>query len=196
MSVPIARAGWWTGARDTQPAPSSPKPDHVTAQPQPTSPPSTSATFRPVEYFTASPPGQGTVAPGSVRSLLPADAAQDSEPQAHSVAGLEKDDPRKEVIEQGYQVQDIDRQVNALADQQIDVDGANSQVKAAQGKQEQVLSQVMSGLTAKQKRDLQPLADAATTAPNDAAAQEKFGRALQGILEPEQQHKLLLVQRE
>lgn len=192
MSMPIARAGWWTGAQETLPSPPPPKPEHVTADPQPSSP-----TVQPSQYFTAAPtPTQGPVAPGSVRSLLPADAAKDSEPKTHPVAGLEADDPRTEVIEQGYQVRDIDAKVNALADQQIDIEGAKGEVQAAETKQEQFLRQVMNGLSAQQKRELQPSADAAAAAPDDAAAQEKFGRAFQGILSPEQQQKLILVQRE
>jgi hypothetical protein len=51
---------------------------------------------------------------GSVRSLLPADAAHEAEPKAHPNAGPEKDDPRNDVIDQGYQIQDIDRQVNMI----------------------------------------------------------------------------------
>ena len=125
MSVPIARAGRWSGARETLPPP--PQREHVTSQSQ-----STSARHRRHDAptrrgFTVPPPSQGPVVPGIVRSLLPADAAQDSEPQKHPVAGFEADDPRTEVIEQGYQVRDIDRQVNALVDQQIDIERAQGQ---------------------------------------------------------------------
>src|SRR5687767_12912466 len=153
MSMPIARGGWWTGARETSPSPPPPKPEHVAADPLPASPTSS----RPIEYFTASPvPSQGPLAPGAVRSLLPADAANGSEPKAHPTAGLQADDPRTEVIDQGYQVREIDRQVNALADQQIDIEGAKGRVQSAQAEQEKLLTQVMDGLTAQQKRDLKP----------------------------------------
>jgi hypothetical protein len=155
MSMPIARGGWWTGAQEPLPPPPPPKPEHVAADQQSASP-----TSRPVEYFTASSPVQGPLAPGSVRSLLPANAAQAAEPKAHPTAGLEADDPRTEVIEQGHRIREIDRQVNALADQQIDIESANGRVQAAQ------------------------------------AAQEKFGRALQEVLEPQQRQELLGLQRE
>jgi hypothetical protein len=191
MSMPIARGGWWTGAQEPLPPPPPPKPEHVSAHQQSASP-----TSRPLDVTASSPVVQGPLAPGSVRSLLPADAARAAEPKAHLTAGLEADDPRAEVIEQGYQVREIDRQVNALADQQIDIEGAQGRVQAAQAAQERFLTQVMDGLTPQQERELKPLADAATAAPNDPAAQEKFGRALQGVLEPEQQQKLLHVQRE
>lgn len=46
MSMPIARAGWWTGAQETLPSPPPPKPEHATAQP--------------VEYFPAFPIIVGT----------------------------------------------------------------------------------------------------------------------------------------
>src|SRR5687767_4887581 len=108
MSMPIARTEWWTGAREAVPSPPPP-------QPEPTA--------QPVEYFTAPPP-TSSPGPGGVRSLLPADAARNAGPKAPAMAGLEADDPRREVIEQGYQVRDIDRQVNALADQPIDIEGA------------------------------------------------------------------------
>jgi hypothetical protein len=50
MSMTIARAGWWTGAQETLPSPPPPKPEHATADPQPSR-----ATAQPVEYFPASP---------------------------------------------------------------------------------------------------------------------------------------------
>ena len=94
---------------------------------------------QPVEYFTAPPTqSQAPRAPDGVRSLLPADAAKNAEPKTPPIAGLEADDPRNEVIEQGYQVRDIDRQVNALADQQIDIEGAKARVQAAQGRAREI----------------------------------------------------------
>jgi hypothetical protein len=131
-------------------------------------------------------------ASGSPRSLLPADAAQEIEPTARLPQGLEEGDPRAAIIDQGHQVQEIDRKVNALADQPIDVEGAKARVQTAQ---EQLWTRVMDGLTPQQQRELKPLADAATAAPNDVAAQEKFGLTLEGMIQPQQQQTLRIEQR-
>lgn len=192
MSMPIERGGWWTGARAEVPSSPPPNPEpKISDQP---SAPRSGPSSRPLEHFVGPlAPAQEALRSGGPRSLLPANTAQGTEPTTLPIAGLETDDPRSLVIDQGLQVRDIDRQVNALADQPIDVDGANARMKAAQ---EQLWARAMAELTPQQKREVNPIAEAATAAPNDMAAQETFGRTLAGMLGPEQQQKLRTWHRE
>lgn len=128
-------------------------------------------------------------------SFIPRNFADGSEPKQHSTAGLEADDPRRSLIDQGYQIQDIDREANALADQSIDVEGARTKVQTAVGNEEQFWTGVYSKLTPQQNKDLRSLAEAIETSPDKAAAQAKFDNTITPLLSTDQRTQLQTLQR-
>lgn len=133
---------------------------------------------------------------GERPSFIPRSFADGSQPKQHSTAGLEADDPRRTLIEQGYQVQDIDREANALADQVIDVDGARTKVQTAAGNEEQFWQGVYSKLTPEQNKELKSLAETIETSPDKAAAQAKFDSTITPLLSTEQRGQLQTLQRQ
>jgi opine dehydrogenase len=133
---------------------------------------------------------------GERPSFIPRNLADGSQPKQHSTAGLEADDPRRSLIEQGYQVQDVDREANALADQSIDVEGARAKVQASTGNEEQFWTGVYSKLTSQQTTELKSLAAAIETSPDKAAAQAKFDSTLTPLLSTQQRTQLQTVQRQ
>ena len=133
---------------------------------------------------------------GERPSLIPRSFTDGSQQKRHSTAGLEADDPRRTLIDQGYQVQDIDREANALADQVIDVEGARTKVQSAAGNEEQFWKGVYSRLTPEQNKELKSLAEAIETSPDKAAAQAKFDGTITPMLSTEQRGQLQTLQRQ
>jgi opine dehydrogenase len=133
---------------------------------------------------------------GERPSFIPRTLAEGSQPKQHSTAGLEADDPRRSLIEQGYQVQDLDREANALADQAIDVEGARAKVQTSTSSEEQFWTGVYSKLTQQQNKELKSLAAAIETSPDKAAAQAKFDSTLTPLLSAQQRTQLQTVQRQ
>jgi len=132
---------------------------------------------------------------GERASFIPRNFADGSQPKQHSTAGLEADDPRRSLIDQGYQVQDIDREANALADQILDVEGARGKVKTAAGNEEQFWQGFYSKLTPQQNKELQSLAEAIETSPDKAAARASFDNTISPLLSTEQRTQLQTLQR-
>lgn len=133
---------------------------------------------------------------GEKPSYIPRSFADGSQPKQHSYAGLEGDDARRGLIDQGYSIQDIDREANALADQTINVEGARDQVKTAAGNEQTFWQGVYSKLSPQQNKELQSLAKDIDTAPDKAAAQAKFDSKLTPLLSAEQRTQLKTLQRQ
>lgn len=129
-------------------------------------------------------------------SFIPRNFSAGSEPKQHSTAGLEAEDPRRSLIEQGYRIQDIDREANALADQSIDVEGARTKAQTAVRNEEQFWTGFYSKLPAPQNKELKALAAAIETAPDRAAAQAKFDGTITPLLSAGQRTQLQTLQRQ
>jgi hypothetical protein len=133
---------------------------------------------------------------GERASYIPRSFAEGSQPKQHSSAGLEADDARRGLIDQGYAIEDIDSEANALADQTINVEGARDNVKTAGGNEQAFWQGVYSKLPPKQNKELQSLAKDIDTAPDKAAAQAKFDSKLTPLLSAEQRTQLQTLQRQ
>ncbi len=143
-------------------------------------------TTQPVVQVQSTPPG----------SLLPANFADDVKTNAPpKIEGMEADDPRLSLIEQGYDIQDIDSDVTALMDRPVDVEGAKLQVQTATGNEQQFWTGVFGRLNKSQSRELESLANAAAAAPEDAAAQTAFDQAVMPLLSADQRTQLRTLQR-
>ena len=141
---------------------------------------------------TFTPPGTD----GERKSYIPRSSAAGSEPTKHATAGLEADDPRRTLIDQGYDVQNIDREANALADQNIDVEGARGKVQTATNNEQQFWKGLYSKLTPAQNKELKSLAEAIDTAPDKAAAQARFDDKISPLLNADQRTQLQTLQRQ
>jgi hypothetical protein len=121
---------------------------------------------------------------------LPKDLAAEGHSLAeqYGVGKEEKPDPRAAVTDVARQALDVDRQVDALASQNVDIAAAQQQLVAANDRQTQFLQQI-SGLSPQQLADLQSLTTSSAPTQGQSETLAVFNQAT-AALTPEQRKTL------
>lgn len=129
--------------------------------------------------------------------LIPSQVTLDNPaPRPTRFAGLEADDPRNDMLDTAVQLQTIDQQAHALANQPIDIGAAQGRVQAALDSEKQFFAGVFKGLSRSQNQVLGQLADEIQRAPDNEQAAAKFEQTLGAMLTPQQRAQLQALQRD
>lgn len=179
-------------------------------------PPLTSGTTQASPSAASSPPAPSSSAPlyaatslpsgvplyrfsASGTVIIPKDLAVEGKEYSERYAGKEGEEPnpRADVISLAQNVQDIDRQVENLANQPIDIAAAEQRVAAANDQMVKFLSEAPATFTAEQQGVLDPLRQTALNTKGDAQApaQLEYFSALEKMLTPEQRANLRQLER-
>ena len=200
MGMPVDASGWNPRGLPTYDPPS---PSSSTSPPTSTSP---EYHTRQVQFSSATGAAQPAARPlanfmgpltvdqevlrSGPPSKLPKDLAAEgrSLAQQYGVGKEEQPDARTDVIDVAKQVQDVDRQVDALASQKVDIEAAQQQLTAVNDRQTQFLQQI-SGLSPQQLSDLQALTTSTAPTESQSKTLAAFNQAT-ASLTPEQRKTL------